>query len=356
MILDRKGNSLFAEVDDQRQKMKRILQGERTHYLEMKKAYNAKEMEIRRLKRENLNIKSEIQLLNNQLKRGEQLSSNHTKIYITNLENDKQNLETQLKRMEERLADLANEQKMHWVESVLTSASKEARDLKDKNYVLLREKTSLADNHSKTLKELARARLDSIKLKVLLGRIVEDFKIKIDETNYYDLDIEEGVFDNLKVEEYEPYDQPNSFGNIEETTENEASGMLNESTIILLGGREKLGNAIPKIEEPVKPCDIEEKNQHVTVKLEQVTSYIEPANDFEIKTEDKENSSLATQYVPPIKEEAKPKVQSPLKCKSIQFAKTNDSKDGIKQSTELQKKPTFTVKRIVIPSKSSKTT
>lgn len=72
-ILDRKGNSLFAEVDDQRQQMKSILHNQKIHYLEMKKAYNAKEMEIRRLKRENCNIKQEIQACSNLFKRSDQV-------------------------------------------------------------------------------------------------------------------------------------------------------------------------------------------------------------------------------------------------------------------------------------------
>lgn len=39
----------------------------------MKKAYNAKEMEIRRLKRENCNIKQEIQACSNLFKRSDQV-------------------------------------------------------------------------------------------------------------------------------------------------------------------------------------------------------------------------------------------------------------------------------------------
>lgn len=236
--------------------MKKILQGERSHYLEMKKAFNAKEIEIRRLKRENLNIKSEIQACSNQLKRGELLSSNHLKIYVSNLECEKKNLESQLKMMEERLTDLAKEQKMHWVETVLTSSSREARELKDKHYVLLREKTALADSHSKTLKELAKMRLDGIKLKSLLGRIVDDFKIKIDETKYDDLDIDEDIFENLRLEQYAALDSVDLSENKQE--KDDSNAMLNESTIILLGGRDKLGNAVPTIRESdlVKPKNV----------------------------------------------------------------------------------------------------
>lgn len=54
---NQKGNSLFAEVDDQRQKMKQILQSQSQKYKEMHKMLNQQKMENRRLKRENENIK-----------------------------------------------------------------------------------------------------------------------------------------------------------------------------------------------------------------------------------------------------------------------------------------------------------
>ncbi len=70
---NRKGNSLFAEVDDQRQKMKEILQKQNQTYLDMKKSYNCQKMEIRRLKRENVNIKQEIQACSNLFHRADQV-------------------------------------------------------------------------------------------------------------------------------------------------------------------------------------------------------------------------------------------------------------------------------------------
>ncbi|XP_070492402.1 putative leucine-rich repeat-containing protein DDB_G0290503 [Chironomus tepperi] len=430
---NRKGNSLFAEVDDQRQKMKKILQGERSHYLEMKKAYNSKEMEIRRLKRENLNIKSEIQACSNQLKRGEHLSSNHLKIYVSNLECDKKNLENQLKMMEERLIDLAKDQKMHWVETVLTSSSREARELKDKNYVLLREKTALADNHSKTLKELAKMRLEGIKLKSFLGRIVDEFKIKIDETKYDDLDIDEGIFENLRLEQYESLDSYDTNGSKQQNEE--SNDMLNESTIVLLGGRDKLGNAVPSIKEndlrsqllanvfgPSNPNETNygsgrayaftkefykpveedvdmytkdpvptklscktnavnsrfgyiktENQQSSSDKKAEISklSYHKPKFDGKLKSlsdvkqekvepaikddisaiNDKENSAYPSFVFP------KSEPQLPLKTTTLQFSckvdtKVIDStKEGYEQSKEARKKPAFTVKRIIIPSK-----
>lgn len=58
---DRKGNSLFAEVDDQRQVMKKLLADQKKSYLQMKKIFNESEYEIRRLKRENTAMHTELQ-------------------------------------------------------------------------------------------------------------------------------------------------------------------------------------------------------------------------------------------------------------------------------------------------------
>ncbi|KAG5674482.1 hypothetical protein PVAND_004450 [Polypedilum vanderplanki] len=336
---NRKGNSLFAEVDDQRQKMKKILQSERNHYLEMKRAVNAREMEIRRLKRENLNIKSEIETCNQLLKRGEQVASSHTKIYITQLEADKQNLQRLLRESEEKLLDVLNEKKLHWVESVLTATTKESRNLQDKNYVLLREKTLLADNHSKILKDLSKARLDGIKLKVLLGRIVDEFNIKINESHYSDIGVEHEIFENLQLADYSTNDSIQSLNKFEEEEENVSikdAGELNESTIILLGGRERLGNAIPKKEIP----------ENIILK----------------NTEEKENE-LKNPHVPfmiDIKQEPIEVKKSPLQEKSVQFSSNITTKvidkteEEFKASNEARKKPAIIVKRIVIPSRPRK--
>lgn len=58
---DRKGNSLFAEVDDQRQEMKSLLAAQKNQFLQMKKLYTESEYEIRKLKREQAAMHKELQ-------------------------------------------------------------------------------------------------------------------------------------------------------------------------------------------------------------------------------------------------------------------------------------------------------
>jgi len=61
IFVDRKGNSLFAEVDDQRQAMKQLLAAQKKSYLDMKKTFSDSQFEIRRLKRENVAMHTELQ-------------------------------------------------------------------------------------------------------------------------------------------------------------------------------------------------------------------------------------------------------------------------------------------------------
>jgi len=61
IFVDRKGNSLFAEVDDQRQAMKHLLAAQKKSYLDMKKTFSDSQFEIRRLKRENVAMHTELQ-------------------------------------------------------------------------------------------------------------------------------------------------------------------------------------------------------------------------------------------------------------------------------------------------------
>jgi hypothetical protein len=246
-FIDRKGNSLFAEVDEQRQKMKKILQNERIHYLDMRKAFNAKEMEIRRLRRENLNIKAEIQSCSSLLNRSDSLVLQNLKLQVAQLEGEKKTLETQLKEMEMRLIDMSKEQNLRWIETMMTSASKEVREMKDKVFVLMREKNSVIDNCSKTMKDLSRAKLEIVKYKTLLGRIVDEFKVKIKPEKYFDIGVSEEFLDNLKSDDMDVDDQEESIKNDEEMNEDSITENLNESTIELLGGRVKLGNALPDL-------------------------------------------------------------------------------------------------------------
>lgn len=59
---EKRGNSLFAEVDDQRQHMKAVLAAQKKHYVQMKQQFDLSQQEIRALKRENAAMKKELEI------------------------------------------------------------------------------------------------------------------------------------------------------------------------------------------------------------------------------------------------------------------------------------------------------
>lgn len=303
-----------------------MLQGERGHYLEMKKAYNSKEMEIRRLKRENMNIKQEIQACSNLLNRGQQLALQTLSAHVNQLKNDNKKLERLLVEMEAKLFDLAKEQNLGWIESVLSSANNETRDLKDKVFSLMVDKTSLAENCEKNMRELAKVRLDCVKLKICLGRIVDLHSIKLNEDDFYDIGLDHDVLANLKTEEFESLEESNIL------SPNNDSATLSESTIKLLGGRSRLGNFAPEIK--------------ITL----------PSPD-KLKNDDKENIKSPPVNLPSPKKSPLKQVQPTDDVKSVKFSDAVETKvidntrEGYEMSKLARKRPGVVVKRIVIPSK-----
>lgn len=342
-FLDRKGNSLFAEVDDQRKKMKTMLQGERAHYLDMKKSFNAKEMEIRRLKRENASIKQEIQACANILMRGEQIALKTQRDHTTLLMAENAKLRDELLKSEEKLIDLAKDQNLSWVESILSTANNETRSLKDKLFANMLVHSQLSDALKKNADELGKARLDCVKLKTLLRQIVSSHGIKINDEDVKDIKLDREVLDNLKIEEYEtleedPLDSP-ATSNSEE---------LSESMITLLGGRQRLGNAIPhlspgKIEVEVEKTSEESSKENCGENLEKSSS------SYKIESPKKAHSPLKD--LPPIPNAVEPK--------SVKFSENVSTKvidstsEGYEQSKLARKRQVVTVKRIVIPTKTA---
>lgn len=318
--------------------MKSILQGERTHYLEMKKSFNAKELEIRRLKRENTNIKNEIQACSNLLTRGEQVAIQTLTHRVNQLQAENKKLENQLVESEKKLIDLAKKKNLGWIESLLSTANNEARDLKNKFFAASLQNTSLADNFNKTQKELAKARLDNVKYKVALARIIEANNIDID-----DDDIMQFVADDADILR------------AESNLSSEAPESLNESTIILLGGRERLGTFAPPIK--VESCDKENSGDNEGTKKETVLAVIEPypkpvlqekllePNNIKKETEQATKAQITFANVSNLFEKAATDPEEAVKFSSEVSTAIVDG------DPEPRKRAGIVVKRIVIPSK-----
>lgn len=311
--------------------MKSILKNERAHYNDMKKLFNSKEMEIRRLKRENHNIKTEIQTCSSLLRRGQQIELQTLNNQVGFLHNENRKLSKELTEMEKKLKDLASDQNLEWIQSLMTSATFETRDLKDKLMREMMEKTSLSDNFARAQRELAKARLDCVKLKILLGRIVDANGIKIDENDFDDIDIEQEVLENLKIEEFESLDGSMTLETMDDGTE------LNESTITLIGGRERLGNFIPPKEEKIE-LDSKENLKVSSSPKPSISPRIEPLKPIPIPkhSSNKEESKVVN-------------FSSTVETKVIETTRAQ-----FEESNQARKRNPIVVKRIVISSRATK--
>lgn len=356
-ILERKGNSLFAEVDDQRQKMKKVLQGERAHYNDMKQICNAKEMKIRQLKRENMNIKQEIQVCAGLLRRGEQIEIETMSAELNKLRNDNKDLESRLKMSERRLNDLATKQNLDWVNSVLSTSSEETSKLRSDQMVLMIQNTSLADSLHKSQKELVQIRLDCVKLKMFLRRIVDLNNIKIRNSDYVDIGLDNEVIEGIKVEEFENIICDEN----EEASATCAPGNdeLNESILTLIGGRERLKKLIPSVfTEKSAGLGHDKENSEKLTEAEKSTKSTSPKKPIQRQSSHQTSSlSVAIHSPPKPLRSLQTTSPAPAKERSVKFSDVvrteciDDSKEQYEQSKEARKRSTIVIKRINIPSK-----
>lgn len=319
--------------------MKSILQGERFHYLDMKKSFNAKEMEIRRLKRENMNIKKEIQSCSNLLARGEQVVIESLTTRVNQLQNDNKNLEKFLAESERKLIDLAEMKNMGWIETMMTTSNNESREARDKLFNLMVQKNALADNFSKTQKELAKVRLDCVKLKVFLTRIIESNNLNINERDFLDIGLDEEVLESLKVEQLENTNEDES---LESTASIFGGESLNESTINILGGRDRLGNFVlpsvkPKEENSVKRETSPEAEKENQASPEFKVSEIGVAKSSPLKP---------LQSIQPLEKEKIVTFSAVVESKVI-----DSTKEQFEESKQARKRAGVVVKHITIPSK-----
>jgi hypothetical protein len=257
------------------------------------------------------------------LRRGDQVEVQSLRSQVNFLHSENRKLTMEMAEMEKKLKDLVSEQNLGWIESLMTSANYESRDLKEKLMREMMDKTSLSDNFARAQKDLAHARLDCVKLKILLSRIVDMNEIRINENDFLDVDIDQEVLENLKIDKFEPK-SPEAAG--------EDNASLNESTIILIGGRERLGNFIP----PKLSMD-----------------------------DSKENLSPVKPSTPPRPEPLR-EIQPPQEvlkqqeAKSVTFRSSVEAKvidvtqEQFEQSNQARKRNPIVVKRITVPSRAAK--
>ncbi|KAH8350606.1 hypothetical protein KR067_011671 [Drosophila pandora] len=165
---DRKGNSLFAEVDDQRQVMKTLLSAQKKSYLEMKKTFTESQFEIRRLKRENVAMHKELQACSTIFCSADKTYQNKLNERIRQLMDANDNLERQLNINQERLRELASEKSVTWLDSMLDFCKRETDDLKTQLHSMRIQKAGLEEQVRSVQQEMARWRFESLKSRCVI--------------------------------------------------------------------------------------------------------------------------------------------------------------------------------------------
>ncbi|XP_023296427.2 protein Spindly [Lucilia cuprina] len=165
---ERKGNSLFAEVDDQRQAMKQLLTAQKKSYVQMKKIYNESEHEIRRLKRENISMHTELEACSSIFCNADKIYQEKLNERVRHLLNQNEDLERQLKWTQDRLKDMANDKGVLFLDSMLSFCKKETEDLKSQLHSVRIQKASLEEQLRNAQQDMARWRFESLKSRCIL--------------------------------------------------------------------------------------------------------------------------------------------------------------------------------------------
>ncbi|XP_030384170.1 protein Spindly [Scaptodrosophila lebanonensis] len=159
----RKGNSLFAEVDDQRQVMKQMLADQKKSYLQMKKVFNESQYEIHRLKRENIAMHTELQACSTIFCSADRTLQNKLRERIRHLLSENDMLERKLNVTQERLRELANEKSVIWLDSMLDFCKRETDELKTQLRSTRIQNAGLEEEVRKTQQNMVRWRFESLR-------------------------------------------------------------------------------------------------------------------------------------------------------------------------------------------------
>ncbi|XP_064541867.1 protein Spindly [Drosophila montana] len=191
---DRKGNSLFAEVDDQRQAMKQLLASQKKSYLDMKKIFNESKYEIHRLKRENIAMHTELQACSTIFCSADKTYQNKLNERIRQLMQQNAKLERNLNVSQERLRELASEKSVTWLDSILDFCKRETDELKAQLHTMHIQKATLEEQMRNVQQEMARWRFESLKSRcVLIDResLLSEHKITFKPMQAMEFDIKE---------------------------------------------------------------------------------------------------------------------------------------------------------------------
>ncbi|XP_075153588.1 spindle apparatus coiled-coil protein 1 spindly [Haematobia irritans] len=249
---DRKGNSLFAEVDDQRQAMKQLLTSQKKSYLQMKKIYNESEHEIRRLKRENIAMHTELEACTTIFCNADKVYQEKLTQRIRHLVNQNEELERKLKWNHERLMDLASEKGVLWLEPMLSFCKKETDDLKKQLHSIRLQQANLEEQQRNSQQDLARWKFEALKSRcILLDRenLLTEHKIDFKPVHAIEYHIPEKDLNEAR---------PRIVSNRRSGT---FDNIKRRSSLSKTSAKDENANSILKLENGIKQEDCDENNK-----------------------------------------------------------------------------------------------
>ncbi|KAL9694389.1 hypothetical protein quinque_013674 [Culex quinquefasciatus] len=158
---NKKGNSLFAEVDDQRQKMIDMLQTQRKRYLEMKKLHTESQFQIRRLTRENRELCDDIRTCSELFLKADSSFRDEMNRQISQLTEEVQRLRDQLASTERLLVDRTGG--TGWVDPFVAYYRNETNTLKTQLFQSQMAKRLVDEICFEAQQDLAKWRFEALK-------------------------------------------------------------------------------------------------------------------------------------------------------------------------------------------------
>ncbi|XP_055683619.1 protein Spindly-like [Lutzomyia longipalpis] len=166
--MNRKGNSLFAEVDDQRQKMKAILSAQSKKYNEMKAAYLEGQVEIKRLKKENSDIAEEFNYIKKMFVNADVAFKKELLEQIGQQKKEIMSVREKLMWTEEKLNETAKTHGVTWTNEMMKYCNTQVAKLEINLKTVLHQKIQLGEENHRKQQDLAKWRYKCLKYRCAL--------------------------------------------------------------------------------------------------------------------------------------------------------------------------------------------
>ncbi|GAB0095370.1 Spindly [Sergentomyia squamirostris] len=189
--MNKKGNSLFAEVDDQRQKMRAILAAQSKKYNQMKTIYQESQQEIKRLKQENSDIAEEFDYIRRMFMHADVTYKDTLQAQIGDLTLERDDLTQKLKWTEEKLNQAAENQGVFYIGDMLKYCNTQVSKIEENMKRIVDQKVQLDKSNHKIQQDLAKWRYKCLKYKcTLINRelLLENFGVKCSDLRDVPLD------------------------------------------------------------------------------------------------------------------------------------------------------------------------